>query len=180
MGRDKASLPWKGRPLLTATVERLRPLFRQVIIVSKPEVALPPLNTTVVYDATPIRGPLAGLAAGLAASDAPYCFVLGCDMPFVDPLAVAMMAEQLEGCRALALSQGGHTQPLHAFYQDECLPLARRLLAQGKTSLMALLDQCQARVIPVDALPEAKLFQGSLADLDTPQQYQDALEAVRM
>ncbi len=179
MGQPKALLPWQGLTLVEATVDRLRPSFRRVLVVSKPGFPMPSLPATLVHDAPHLSGPLAGLAAGLAASDASYCFTLGCDMPFVEPRALALMAEHLESVQALALRLEGRVQPLHAFYHRDCLPLAEALLSQGRTSLMALLDHCHPRILDVEALPDAEVCRRSLADLDTPQQYQVALQELR-
>ncbi|MBI4203265.1 MAG: molybdenum cofactor guanylyltransferase [Chloroflexi bacterium] len=179
MGSSKPLLLWEDGSLLEATVRRLRPFFGQVWTVCRPDSPLPPIDTPVVYDASPLCGPLAGLAAGLAASNAPFCFAVGCDMPFLDLAAITAMAKRLDSCQALALSVDHYVQPLHAFYRADCLAAAQRLLAQGETSLKALLDQCATRIVPVDTLPNARQYLRSLTDVDTPQQYLDALKAPR-
>ena len=128
MGLPKASLPLDGTSLVSAVVSSLRPLFRRVVLVARDPEGLDGLGAEVVTDDRPERGPLVGLARGLAASDSPWCFVIGCDMPFLRPQVILRMAGHLGEGDVLAVLLEGHIQPLHAFYARSCLPIANRLL----------------------------------------------------
>ena len=183
MGRPKALLPWRQGSLLQEVVDGLRPLFRDVLVVSRADALLPPIvGARMVYDSVPeavapndgLRGPLLGIATGLAASGAPWCFVAACDMPFLSPGPILAMAQRLDGCDALVLRTGGHVQPLHAFYSCACLPEALALLRRGKAAPMSLLDVVRTRVIDAEELGQGPV---ELWDVDTPQQYVAALEA---
>jgi molybdopterin-guanine dinucleotide biosynthesis protein A len=187
MGQPKALLPWRDGILVEAAANALRPLFRQVLAVTHAGVPLPALKGVQVHvDGTAgqgsrcshLRGPLLGIATGLAASDAPWCFVAACDMPFLNARLVGSMAERLEGCEILALRVNGHLQPLHAYYSRACLPKAVALLERGVTAPMALLDDCNVRIVDIGDLPSARAEESALWDLDTPEQYRAALRAL--
>ncbi|MBI4340513.1 MAG: molybdenum cofactor guanylyltransferase [Chloroflexi bacterium] len=171
MGAPKALLPWGQGALVQATVESLSPHFRRVIVVARPGQSLPPVNASVVYDAMALGGPMVGLASGLAASDAPWCFVAGCDMPFLDRQVVERMALWAEGCDIVLLRSGGLLQPLHAWYSERCLVKAEALLKRGVTSLRALLEGCHLRILEEAALGEAGQARLSAVDIDTPDSY---------
>ena len=171
MGGPKALLPVGNTTLLGATIDRLRPLFRQVLVVTRDRDALMGLDVEVLTDDRPERGPLVGLARGLAASDAPWCFVAGCDMPFLNPAVIGLMAQYLEGYEVVVPSVNGRLQPLHAFYSHECLPLARDLLDSGKKSMHALLDRCHVRTIGSEALMALDPEFLSFRDVDTQEAY---------
>ncbi|MBF8267051.1 MAG: putative molybdenum cofactor guanylyltransferase [Dehalococcoidia bacterium] len=176
VGSPKALLPLGNTNLIGAVLARLQPLFRRVLVVARDGESLAGLGATVLVDGRLERGPLVGLTRGLEASDAPWCFVVGCDMPFLSPAVIHRMVEHLSGCDILAPSLGGHLQTLHAFYGRACLPLARGLLKEGNTSPRALFPLCTFRTMEatefLDIDPELLSFR----DLDTVEEYQAALQ----
>ncbi|MEE8443207.1 MAG: molybdenum cofactor guanylyltransferase, partial [Dehalococcoidia bacterium] len=137
VGSPKALLPLDGTTLIGTIIARLQPLFRKVLVVARDNKTLADLGVEIVTDSHLERGPLVGLARGLSASDAPWCFVVGCDMPSLNQQVIRRMTERLRGCDILAPELGGWLQPLHAFYSQGCLPYARDLLDNGVTSLRA-------------------------------------------
>jgi len=187
MGRTKALLPWQDTVLVEAVVHVLRPLFRRVLVISRADVPLPPVAGALVLqdgafipEGVPhgLRGPLVGIATGLAASSAPWCFVAACDMPFLSPALIHHMSGYLHGCEAVALGDGGYVQPLPAFYPRASLPRALTLLQGGVTSPRALLNTCQTRVLDGEQLGDLAGDRRAFYDVDTPQQYHEALQAV--
>src|SRR5690349_15807444 len=69
MGRPKAWLPFGPEPLLARVVRRVREVVGPVVVVAAPGQNLPSLPSDVAVARDPVadRGPLQGLAAGLAA-----------------------------------------------------------------------------------------------------------------
>lgn len=78
-GVDKRALVVDGRTIFERQVEALGPCVAE-IIVSSPRLV--PGYRTVV-DAVPDVGPLAGIAAGLAAATTPWLLIIAGDMPHV-------------------------------------------------------------------------------------------------
>src|SRR5437879_8946661 len=74
MGRPKAWLPFHGQPMLARVLARLGPLFAECVVVRAPDQELPPVDARLVEDEAPGQGPVAGLAAGLAAITGPLAF----------------------------------------------------------------------------------------------------------
>ena len=175
MGVPKAHLPFRDSTLIETVIAILRPVFRTVYLVGRERDRLSGLDATLLIDDRDDGGPLVGLARGLSASDAPWCFAVGCDMPFLSPRVIGRMADAIEDCDVLAASVEGHVQPLHAFYSTACLPAALRLLDEGNTSLRALLNASRVRSVDargfVDVDPELDSFR----DLDTAEEYNAAL-----
>nr|NIP96958.1 NTP transferase domain-containing protein [Akkermansiaceae bacterium] len=62
MGRPKAWLPWRGRPMVVHMSEVLGGAVDEVWVVSSPQLALPEMNARVLQDKEPHLGPLAGIA----------------------------------------------------------------------------------------------------------------------
>jgi len=178
MGEAKALLPLGQTTLIGAVIGRLRPLFRQVLVVTRSQEGLRHLQVPVLTDDQPERGPLAGLARGMAASGAPWCFVVGCDMPFIRPQVISYMAARLDGCDILTPLVGGHPQLLHSFFSQSCLPLARDLLDEGVTSLRALLPLCPVKTIEAIDFLDIDPQPLSFKDLDTMEDYREAQKLV--
>jgi molybdopterin-guanine dinucleotide biosynthesis protein A len=180
MGRPKALLPFGDTTLLGAVVKRLRPLFHRVLVVARENESLRGVDAEVLIDDRLERGPLVGLARGLAATEAPCCFVVGCDMPFIQPKVIKHMARLLDGCDVLAPLIGGRVQPLHAFYSRRCLSLATQLLDANSVSLQALLALCQVRTIGADELVPLDPELLSFRDVDTVKDYAKAKALVNL
>ncbi|AMV28189.1 Molybdenum cofactor guanylyltransferase [Gemmata sp. SH-PL17] len=89
MGRPKAWLPFGGEFMLQRAVRVLSEIVEPVVVVAARNQDVPPLpsEVAIVSDEIDEKGPLAGLAAGLAAlagqCDAVY--LSACDVPFLKP-----------------------------------------------------------------------------------------------
>ncbi|HET6571992.1 MAG TPA: molybdenum cofactor guanylyltransferase, partial [Fimbriiglobus sp.] len=100
MGRPKAWLPFGDELMLQRVVRVLREVVEPVVVVAALGQDVPPLlaGVEIVRDEVEGRGPLQGLAAGLAALqgkvDAAY--LSSCDAPFLLPEFVRRMASLLE------------------------------------------------------------------------------------
>ena len=179
MGCTKANMLLNGSTLVERVVSILRPIFKRVLLVGPDPSGMDQLGADVFPDAWSQRGPLVGLATGLAASNESWCFLVGCDMPFLQEAVIFWMAEQLEGCDILVPEIDGALQPLHAFYRRECLPKCEGLLEEGTTSLRSLIQLCPVRVCPLEGLLELDPDLISFKDLDTPEDYQQALKLLK-
>lgn len=167
MGRDKATLPLHGKPLLQHVSDSLVRVFPKVIVsVRVPRAGL---DLPQVCDALPDGGPLAGLAAALESIETPWLFAAGCDMPFVSPAVIEVLAGRRAGHQAVVPVVQGHPQPLAAFYARECLDAIRDIgMGDGKRSLRALLERLDVCYVDEAQLREHDPQLRSFFDLDTP------------
>src|SRR5262249_10929543 len=99
MGRPKAWLPFGSELMLPRVVRLLGEAGFPVVAVAAPEQEVPPLPASIriVRDEEKGRGPLQGLAAGLAALEglADAAYLSSCDVPFLQPAFVRRLAELL-------------------------------------------------------------------------------------
>lgn len=122
----------------------------------------------LVTDRRPGLGPVAGLEAGLAAADAPLCFVAACDLPFLPVPVVTALLGELDALRdaaggapgdppgrAVVPVADGRRQPLAAAYTAGCAAAARRCVEEGELSMDRLLGRLAAvrTVEAADVLP---------------------------
>lgn len=164
MGRDKAALELGGEPLLMRVVRALAGVCHEIVLVARRDQTLPevgPLPSGVqvrrAFDAVEGRGPLAGLAAGLAALEAPLAYASSCDAPFLTPAFVRRVVDAL-GEAAIALPfVGGWHHPLAAVYRREAvLPVVEDLLAHDRLRPVFLLER----------LPHVELHEADLRGVD--------------
>jgi molybdopterin-guanine dinucleotide biosynthesis protein A len=116
--------------------------------------ALPSAELVLVGSAEPYRalglpevsdrpsgiGPLGGLC-GLLSTTREHALVLPCDLPRIESALIARLAQEQSAADALVIDQDGVRNPLIARYR--CAPVlaaAQRVLARGKRSLQAVLD----------------------------------------
>jgi molybdopterin-guanine dinucleotide biosynthesis protein A len=177
MGSPKAILPFGSTTLVGAAVEALRPVFRQVLVITRDKAPLSGLDVEILEDDRPLQGPLVGLARGLSHSGAPWCFLAACDMPFLQTKVIQKMAAHLRGCDAVVPEYNGRLQTLHAFYSNSCLSFAEELLGQGITSMKALLPRCRVTRLTEDHFASVPGGLQSFRDLDTDEEYRAALNA---
>jgi molybdopterin-guanine dinucleotide biosynthesis protein A len=185
MGSDKAALPWHGSTLARRAAGLLaRSASPPVVAVAAAgqQLALPPW-VQVVRDREPELGPLAGLAAGLAAAShhADVAVVCAVDAPLAHPAVLSALAAALGDDAAIVPRRGDRPQPLLAVYRTELAGLAAELLASGERRASALGERAGARslrceqLLVVDAVAAYDPELASFASLDDPAAYERAL-----
>ncbi|HEY8584066.1 MAG TPA: molybdenum cofactor guanylyltransferase [Capillimicrobium sp.] len=181
MGRDKAALPWGGATLLEHVCGVLaEAVDGPVVVVRAPGQALSAVPFEVVEDPVAGRGPLQGIAAGLAAvaGRAGRAFVAAVDLPALDaPTVRAVLAALDDGSDVALPVADGHRQPLAAAYRTALAPLAAELVADGPQGTRALMERCRVRELPAAALPGGD---AGLRDVDTPGDLRAAYDRLTM
>src|SRR4051812_17607093 len=120
MGRDKATIEFGGEPLWKRQLELLRALGPEQIFVSaRTQPNWLPSGIEVLLDDPPSRGPLSGLAKGLALMRTTHLIALAVDMPFMNGEQIRkLLTATSAGCGVVPLV-GQHAEPLAAIYPSE-------------------------------------------------------------
>jgi molybdopterin-guanine dinucleotide biosynthesis protein A len=191
MGTTKAALRWHGSTLLHRTVSVLaRTVPGPVVVVRAPGQELPPLpaGTELVADPVAGRGPMQGVAAGLAAvrERAERAFVCSTDLPFLHPAFVRRVLSLLDdpAIELVFPVARGYRQPLAAGYRTRLAGLLAQLVEAGDLRPGMLLTHC-ATALPGDAEllsgPAGAELAGvdpaleSVINVNTPEDYAAAL-----
>jgi molybdenum cofactor guanylyltransferase len=177
MGRPKAWLPFAGEVMLPRVVRLLREAVAPVVVVAAPDQDVPPLPDEVALARDPERGrgPLQGLAAGLAAlRGVEAAYASSCDVPFLNPAFVRRMIELL-GDHVIAVPDvGGYRHPLAAVYRVEALPVIERLLSEDRLRTAFLFSEVPTRFVSEGELADYPGLR-TLRNLNTPEEYEAAL-----
>ena len=119
MGRAKAAVPLRGRPLIAWPLAAAAGAGLEPVVVAKPGSELPPLDVPVWEEPAEPSHPLTGLIFALERADGPVV-ALACDMPFVSAELIARLAA------AEGATTAGH--PFPGRYEPADLPALRAAL----------------------------------------------------
>lgn len=121
MGRNKATLPFRGAPLIARQIELLGPIFERIIIASSDPAPYAPFGVEVVPDVLPERCTLTGIHAVLTAARTECAFVVACDLPFLSPPLIQHLLNRRHGWDAVVPESDRGLEPLHAIYFRACI-----------------------------------------------------------
>ena len=158
MGRDKGLLDFGGVPLILHTARLLEPLVTEVTVVGSPHRyaalglrAIADENDAQTRSGTdkPGRGPLAGIAAALAATRSRWNVIVACDLPYLS-------AEWLDWLISRALRSRGEAvvprtergiEPLAAVYRRECGAPIAAALARGVRKVSDAIEELRLDLV---------------------------------
>jgi molybdopterin-guanine dinucleotide biosynthesis protein A len=173
MGTPKAALEWHGSTLLRRVAGVVaRAVDGPVVVVRAPKQTLPglPEEVEVVEDAREGRGPLQGLAAGLAAvrDRAPVAYASSTDVPLLHPRFVQrVLAAMDEDVDVVLPHVGGFPHPLAAAYRTELADAVERLIAEDRMRPAFLFEACRVRRLDAAALLADPILAALDPDLDS-------------
>lgn len=158
-GIAKHQLVVDGETIFARQVRVLAPRVAE-ILVSMPRTGSESLEGyRIVRDAATGVGPLAGIAAGLAACHTPWLLVLAGDMPhitaaIVDQLIARALASvdphAADSVDAVGIRINGLPEPLLCVLHTRILPLVERRIAGGDYKASRLLTDDNLRVDWID------------------------------
>ena len=172
MGQDKSDLVLDGQTLL----ERAEKLARggsDRVRVCGPQRRF---GAAAVEDVFPGQGPLAGIHAGLKASETELNLILAVDTPFVRPefLKILIAEAASSGAVVTVPFVGGRYHPLCGVYRREFAGLAESALRSGNNKIELLFPETSVRTV-TDAEITKLAFDARMFDnLNTPADFERA------
>ncbi len=187
MGQPKAWLPvgdaGRDERMLQRVVRILGEIVTPIVVVAAPGQEVPPLGGDVklAHDPVEARGPLQGVATGLAvlAAVVHKAYVATCDAPLTEPAFVRRLVDLSDGYDVAVPEGDGFLHPLSAVYRTGLATRADELLEAGRRRVVDLIDACDARHVPVDDLREVDPDLRSLVNVNNEEDYQAVLAELR-
>ena|SRR5690242_1736703 len=161
MGRDKASLPYRGVTLAGAVAQAVRDATGSVTLVGTSE-------SGGIPDLFPGEGPLGGIVTALRHSTAEWNLIVACDMPEISALLLHRLLDAAEasGCDVLLpVRPDGLPEPLCAVYRNTAAAEIERRFAEGVRKVTAALE-----ALAVYRLEVAEVMQ--FQNVNTPEDWQ--------
>lgn len=150
-GSEKAMALARERPLCQWIMERLEGVTDDMFLQLAPGASIP-VDLPVHHDPSPGGGPKSGIHGALLHARHPRVFVVGSDMPNVDPRLPSLLARAREADAVVPRWDNGWIEPLCAVYSRTALPVIVRQLAEGRLRMTQLLEDLDA-VTYVDVDP---------------------------
>src|SRR4029077_13078519 len=120
MGRDKATMVFRSKPLWQIQLDLLRKLApAEILISARSDPPWRPKEMEFIADDAPSRGPLSGLAVALAKMHGSHLLALAIDMPFMNPTYLGSLCERIEPGRGVLPMIQNRAEPLAAIYPAE-------------------------------------------------------------
>jgi molybdopterin-guanine dinucleotide biosynthesis protein A len=191
MGTDKAILAVGAddRPMLAMVLERLSNVAADVMVVGGDHEHYAQFGARVVPDTYRDVGTLGGIHAAISQGTHEYCFVVACDMPFLNTALLAHMARTPRDFDVLVpmlpgvSRQGGHGvvfQTLHAIYSKQCLPPIERQIASGNRQVVGFFQDVRLRTVGEDEVRAFDPTLRSFFNANTPQLLAEARRMARV
>lgn len=169
MGAAKHLLQRGGRTQLERTAGLLAPLVEEVVVLGAGELpAGCPLRR--LPDWKRLRGPLAGVRAGLAHAAPRGLLIVACDLPDLNAAALAWLIAARRGAGVVPVTPDGRVQPLLAIYEADLIGALDCALAgaQGPPARM------MATLPDVTTLPVPEGLASAWGNANTPEDWRSA------
>lgn len=108
-------------------------------------------------------------------------FATGCDMPFLDPALIRVIAGRAEDdVDAVLPSSPGRrgVEPLCAWYSIRCIPAIEDAVARGDARMIGFLDAVRAVLVPLDEVRAFGDPERLFMNLNTPSDLERAMRTV--
>lgn len=180
MNASKAFLEVGGKRIIDRQLDVLGSVFAEVMVVTGSPAEYAGVRAGVVQDDDlfPLmRCPLRGVYTALVNASHPHCFVVGCDMPFISPALVAMLADMRDTADIVMPVKGGYPEPLFGVYAASVAETMGDALASGVRRLAEVFGR--AETLYVDEA-ELRLYDRELysfMNVNTPEELDAARAA---
>jgi molybdopterin-guanine dinucleotide biosynthesis protein A len=174
MGADKATLPVGDATLIEHLARRLAPAVDETIIAGG-SVRPPFEGARVVLDQQPGLGPLAGMLAGLRAATERHVWVVGCDLPDVEPALGRLLRALAGDYEAVVPRPVKEPEGVCALYLRDLGPRIEALLEAGERSIKSLLERSTVRYVASDELRAVDPELRSFRNINSPADYESWL-----
>ncbi|MBL9123076.1 MAG: molybdenum cofactor guanylyltransferase [Planctomycetaceae bacterium] len=183
MGQPKWRLAFGDETMIDRIARVLSGVVDVVIVVGPAVGAMPRpagVGPTIklARDRVGDRGPLEGVAVGLAVAEEAGCrlsFITACDTPLVRPAFIRRLLQQAVGHDAAVVRTAAGDHPLPAVYAATLLDELEAALARGERRAGALAALGRTRWISGEELRDDDPELASLVNLNTPAEYAAAL-----
>jgi len=151
MGKEKGLCEFRGKPLISYSIEVLDSLCETVIVSANNQLEkYEKLGFQVISDEYQEVGPLGGLYSCLKQSKTEINLVLSCDTPFVTKaLFVELLPYAHSFDAVIPRHPNGFLEPLTALYHRSALLQMEQQLAAGRYKMIDLLERINTKYVAI-------------------------------
>ena len=150
MGTDKGFLILNEKPFVQYSVDALKPLVLEIIIVSD-DSKYDAFGLKRVNDITKNAGPVAGICAGLEASKTEYNLILSCDIPLINSQILQKLINNIDDVsQIIQIESHGKSMPLIAIYKKDVISTFDAFLKNDERRLRVAIKNCISKNIVLE------------------------------
>jgi molybdopterin-guanine dinucleotide biosynthesis protein A len=175
-GRPKALIELGGRRIIERALRALTPAVDDVLVVTNTPELYAFLGLPMVGDVHPDHGSLGGIYSGLKAAAGQTALTVACDMPFLHPEIVKLVAERAGEGDVVIPKVGSQLETMHAAYGKACLPHIEERLIAGRLRIVDFFQK--VRVVEIAEADVARFRDPRIAfmNVNTPDELERARE----
>jgi molybdopterin-guanine dinucleotide biosynthesis protein A len=170
MGKNKSLLPYQGKNLIDAPIEKLSRIFSQVCLSVRNQEDFSEYNFRKIPDSYPDIGPIGGITSILKAG-IPRAFCVACDMPFLNEAFIQYLCS-FGDFDAVVPVWKGREEMLHAVYSDALLAGFEGAIAAHRYKLKDALGAARVHFVTDEEIrkfdPRGTMFQ----NVNSPSDYE--------
>jgi len=150
MGTDKGLLNFNSKPFIQYSIDALKPLVSEIIIVSD-DKNYDSFGFKRVLDAIKDAGPVSGIYSGLNVSKTKYNLILSCDIPFITPEVLMKLINNIDDDTEIVQAESnGKSMPLVAIYHKQVKERFYNYLRDGERRLRVVVKNCKYKNVILD------------------------------
>ncbi|MEP5340813.1 MAG: molybdenum cofactor guanylyltransferase [Algibacter sp.] len=147
MGTDKGFLLLNDKPFIQYSIDALKPLVSEIMIVSD-DSKYDAFGLKRVNDITKNAGPVAGICSGLKASATDYNLILSCDIPLINSEILQQLIDGIdEASEIIQVESHGKSMPLIAIYKKQVTDTFNTFLQADERRLRVAINGCVSKNI---------------------------------
>ena len=151
-GENKAFVSIDGEFIIDRTINLFREMFDEIIIVTNSPLEYIDYDVQIATDIIKNKAALGGIYTGLIHASSDHCFVVACDMPFLDGRFIEYMIGRIERYDIMVPETKEGFQPLHSIYSKKCIPFIKKLIDSDRLKIRPLFKQVRTLIIPPETI----------------------------
>jgi molybdopterin-guanine dinucleotide biosynthesis protein A len=167
-GQPKALIELGGRRIIERVVAAVAPAVDDVLVVTNTPELYAFLKLPMVGDVYPDHGSLGGIYSGLKAASGPGALTVACDMPFLHPDVIKLVAARAGEGDVVIPRVGSRLETLHAAYDKVCLPHLAECLIAGRLKIVEFLERVRVVEIAEEEVARFRDPRVTFMNVNTP------------
>jgi molybdopterin-guanine dinucleotide biosynthesis protein A len=173
-GRPKALIELGGRPIIERVVAALSPAVDDMLIVTNTPELYAFLGLAMAGDVYPEHGSLGGIYSGLKAAAGGAALTVACDMPFLHPGVVQLVADRAGEGDVVIPRVGSQLETMHAAYGKACLPHIEERLIAGRLKIVEFFERVRVVEIREEDVTRFRDPHVAFMNVNTPEELERA------
>jgi len=170
MRKNKALLPYLGKKLIDAPIEKMQGIFSRVVLSVKDPADYPEYSLLKIGDQYPQIGPIGGITSTLR-SGIERAFFAACDMPFLNKALIEFICSFSDNDAVIPLWKG-RPEVLHAVYSASLLQHFEEAIRAKRYRITDAFDRVRVHYIEEEEIRRFDPSGNSFRNVNTPSDYE--------